>query len=154
MTLPHSPTLADQLAAARKTGYPQLQSACMLFPAQPLPTWESLKLDRSIKVLYVALFLNLVAIYCAWRYLVSDVALPLPEPKYFFLALVINFVLLIGVACSIQAQLHQAGLQKYGWIPLLVLGLILNPLVLGWVVPVLVLCNAAAARRQLIKVAP
>ena len=149
MTLPHSPTLADQLGAARKTGGAGVHGASTLFPPPTLPTWESLKLDRSIKFLYACLLLNVLAMYCAWRYLVDDVALPLPEPKYFFLALFINFVILIGVACSVQARLHEAGLQKYGWIPILVVGLVLNPLVLGWVVPVLVLCNAAAARRLL-----
>jgi hypothetical protein len=150
MTLSHSPTLAEQLAANRLDGTPAERSARLLFPEPPLPKWETLKLDGSIRTLYAALALNLIGIYCLWRLLASGEALPLLEPKYFILAVAIDFVVLIGVACRIQARLYEAGLQKIGWVPILVLGTILNPLVIGWVVPVLVLCGAVGTRRRLL----
>ena len=149
MTEASSPTLAEQLAASRAVEKACGKGARLLYPAMPLPTWESLKLDNSIKLLYAALALNLVGIYCSWRYLVDGAPLPLLAPHYFFLALAINFVILIGLACKIQARLHEAGLQRIGWIPILVTGLVLNPVVVGWVVPVLVLCGAATVRRRL-----
>jgi hypothetical protein len=150
MTLSHSPTLTEHLAASRADGNSAERSARRLFPQPPQPKWEELKLDGSIRMLYAALALNLIGIYCLWRLLASDEALPLLEPRYFILALAIDFIVLIGLACRIQARLHEAGLQKIGWVPILVLGAILNPLVIGWVVPVLVLCGAIATRRRLI----
>ena len=151
MKLPHSPTLAEQLATSRARERGVAGSARKLFPEPTLPTWEALQVDNSIKLLYAFLALNLLGIYCTWRYLIDGAALPLLEPKYFFLALAIDFIALIGLACKIQARLHAAGVQKIGWIPILVGGLVLNPLVIGWVAPVLVLWGAAATRRRLIK---
>jgi hypothetical protein len=151
MTSPHSPTLAEQLAASRAAGNSAASSAMRLCPEPPLPKWEELKLDGSIRLLYAALVLNLLGIYCIWRFMVNDAAFPLIAPRYIILALAIDFIVLIGMACRIQARLHQAGLQKIGWLPILILAVILNPLVLGWIVPALVLCGAEATRRRLKK---
>ncbi len=151
MTVPQGLTLAEQLAASREINHANADSAKVLFPPPPLPRWESLHLDTSIRLLSLALALNVIGFFCGWLYLVNDAAFPLLEPRYLILGLAIDFIVLIGLACRIQATLHIAGLQKFGWIPVLVLGALLGPMIIGWVVPARVLSGALAARRQLKK---
>ncbi len=153
MTSPQGLTLAEQLAASREINNAAVDSAKVLFPKPPLPRWESLHLDNSIRLLSAALALNVIGFFCAWFYLASDAAPLMLEPRYVILCLAIDFIVLIGLACRIQAVLHMAGLQKFGWIPVLVLGAILGPMVIGWVVPARVLSGALAARRRLRKAA-
>lgn len=140
-------TLAEKLAESRATGE-VFSSTKKLFPEPRLPAWEELRIKGYARTLCVALALYFVSLFFVWRYFTVEVSFPF-DTKFLFLAISINYIVLVWSACLIQLRLQQAGVQKSGWGMALIWSVLLNPVILGWVVPVFVLWRVSDTHRRL-----
>jgi hypothetical protein len=142
-------SLADRLAASRAAGQ-VAASANALFAARHVPTWAELGVSRYVKVVGISLALYVVSFALIGASMLHLFPYVLKQWLALLFFASLNFCLLISTSCVIQHKLHAAGLQKHGAGLALLLALVLNPLVLGWLVPVFVLIGADNTRRKLL----
>jgi len=141
-------SLAEILAANRARGTVQA-SARSLFPRPELPSWESLRLTWHVRLLCLFLGLYFVSLYLVWSRILAVPPFAVRDYAPFLFAAAANYCLLIGTASVIMSRLHAAELAKYGGMLWIYLAVFLNPLVLGWSVPLYVLSRVAEVRRRL-----
>jgi hypothetical protein len=141
-------TLAEQVAENRLHGLVRASNKA-LFANPTLPTWKALRVDWYVPVVWVTLLLYFVSLY-----VLADMYLPLgPVSLHDFLRALaisaVNYFILIWSACQILAKFEHAHLNKLSWGNALVVSLVLNPLFLGWLVPVYVLYSARKVKARL-----
>jgi hypothetical protein len=143
------PSLAARLAATRAAGQ-VAASANALFAVRRVPTWAELNLSRYLTLVWISLALYFVSLGLVGVSVFGAQPFVLKQWLGVLALASLNYCVLISTACVIQHKLYGAGLQKHGAGLALLLALVLNPLVLGWLVPIFVLIGADNTRRKLI----
>jgi hypothetical protein len=117
-------------------------------------TWPELRLDGYLTRLCASLVVYFVTLALFWCEVFSAIVLPLGGILAVAFCGIANYVFLTATAYSIQSKLHEAGQQKHGGWQVWVGALILNPVLVGWYIPVSVLFSARRIRRKMIAAAP
>jgi hypothetical protein len=113
------------------------------------PTWPELQLDGHVKRLQLSLIFYFATLILFWSRVAGVVALPGSLVLPFMAGALLNYIFLVWTAHKIQQVLYESGLRKHGSWHVWIGALILNPVALGWYIPVSVMASAYTMRRQL-----
>jgi hypothetical protein len=114
------------------------------------PTWPELQLDGHVSRLRISLAAYFVSLVLFWMYVAGSSLGRLETVLVpFFYAALANYLCLVWSAYKIQQVLYDSGPYKHGGWHVWIGSLLLNPVALGWLIPVSVLIAAAGMRRKL-----
>ena len=113
------------------------------------PTWPELQLDGHVKRLRVSLGFYFATLVVFWGYMLGLIGLPDAIVMPFIVGSLLNYIFLVWTAYRIQQVLHESGLHKHGPWHVWIGALILNPVAVGWYIPLSVMVSASGMRRQL-----
>jgi len=104
------------------------------------PSWAELRLDVHVRRLRMSLALYVATLAMFWCHVFGVVTFPLSIVLTFILVAPANYLFLTWTAYT---------MQKHGGWQVWVGALLLNPVILGWYIPVSVAMSASRIRRQL-----
>jgi len=113
------------------------------------PTWPELQLDGHVRRTRVALGLYVVSLGILWTLILDTKRVPESVGNLVFYLAAANFLVLVWSAARIQSTLNESGLHEYAGWRVWAGALVLNPLLLGWWMPMRVLLIAREVRRDL-----
>jgi hypothetical protein len=113
------------------------------------PTWPELQLDGHVRRVWVSLGVYVVSLALVWTLIVDAKQVPESYGNLIFYLAAANFLFLVWSAARIQNTLHESGLHEYAGWRVWAGALLLNPLFLGWWMPMRVLLIARGVRRDL-----
>ena len=113
------------------------------------PTWPELQLNGHVSRVKVSLALYVVSVLAVWMLIVGARQVSETKANLVFYLAAANWLFLVWSAYRIQHTLHESGLHEYSGVRVWVFAFLLNPLLLGWYVPVRVLFIAHQTRNAL-----
>jgi hypothetical protein len=113
------------------------------------PTWPELLLDGHVSRVKASLALYFASLIAVWTLIISSTRVSQSVGNLVFYLAAANYLFLVWSAYRIQETLHESGLHEYAGWRVWVGALLLNPLLLGWWMPIRVLFIAKETREAL-----
>jgi len=113
------------------------------------PTWPELLLDGHVLRAKASLALYFASLIAVWTLIISSAKVSQSVGTLVFYLAAANYFFLVWSASRIQNTLHESGLHKYAGWRVWVGAFLLNPLLLGWWMPMRVLFIAKETRDAL-----